>query len=243
MQVTSPGAAVAWDTPTIEPIIPSSVDAYDPGNPDNGGTLDSPPQQQDGSAGYDTVETKPLPLGPAPGFEILYTKPLLVDPATGEGLELMHTKPLQISLDGSGPEAWGVNKPLQIDGAQGVEIAYTKPLLIDPATGEGQELLHTKPLQITPEHAAQQAATLGQLPLPPGIAAQVAPTQATSPDAATAVAAPKASAMEIAALELLLAEPANQEMIAQFGPPLAPLISRQRAPSRFASLRFLLVGS
>ena len=47
--------------------------------------------------------------------------------------------------------------------------------------------------------------------------------QAASPDAATAVAAPKASAMEIAALELLLAEPANQEMIAQFGPPLAPL--------------------
>ena len=33
----------------------------------------------------------------------------------------------------------------------------------------------------------------------------------------------KASAMEIAALELLLAEPANQEMIAQFGPPLTPL--------------------
>ncbi|MDQ5925904.1 MAG: hypothetical protein QG554_846, partial [Pseudomonadota bacterium] len=27
MQVTSSGAAAVWDTPTIEPIIPSSVDA------------------------------------------------------------------------------------------------------------------------------------------------------------------------------------------------------------------------
>ncbi|MCZ8092085.1 MAG: hypothetical protein O9331_01205 [Acidovorax sp.] len=202
MQVTSSGAAAVWDTPTIEPIIPSSVDAYAPGNPDNGGTLDSPPQQQDGSAGYyDTAEPQPLQQGPAPGFEILYTKPLLVDPATGEALEVMHTKPLQISLDGSGPVDYGVNKPLQIDGAPHFDIGYNKPLLMDPATGEAVELVHTKPLQIAPESAMPAA----------------------SPDAATAVAAPKASAMEIAALELLLAEPANQEMIAQFGPPLAPL--------------------
>ena len=202
MQVTSPGAAAAWDTPTIEPNLPPSVNAYDPGNPDNGGTLDSPPQQQDSSASYyDTAEPQPLPQGPAPGFEILYNKPLLVDPATGEALEEQHTKPLQISLDGSGPVDYGVNKPLQIDGAPHVDIGYNKPLLVDPATGEAMEVQHTKPLQIAPESAMQAA----------------------SPDAAAAVAAPKASAMEIAALELLLAEPANQEMIAQFGPPLAPL--------------------
>ena len=202
MQVTSSGAAAAWDTPTIEPNLPPSVNAYDPGNPDNGGTLDSPPQQQDSSTSYyDTAEPQPLQQGPAPGFEILYTKPLLVDPATGEALEVLHTKPLQISLDGSGPVDYGVNKPLQIDGAPHFDIGYNKPLLIDPATGDALEVLHTKPLQIAPESAMQAA----------------------SPDAAAAVAAPKASAMEIAALELLLAEPANQEMIAQFGPPLAPL--------------------
>ena len=52
------------------------------------------------------------------------------------------------------------------------------------------------------------------------------PTDATAPTAATApppTAGPSASPTEIAALELLLAEPANQEMVAQFGPPLRPL--------------------
>jgi hypothetical protein len=129
MQVTSSGACAVWDTPTIEPITPASVDVGDAGT-------------------CDTV----------------YTKPLVVD-----------------------------------EGA-GYDVAYTKPLLVDEAPV--YETVYTKPLQLTPEQTAEQAA---------------------SPDAATALAAPKASAMEIAALELLLAEPANQEMIAQFGPPLAPL--------------------
>jgi hypothetical protein len=48
------------------------------------------------------------------------------------------------------------------------------------------------------------------------------PTDATAPTAAAAPP-PSASPTEIAALELLLAEPANQEMVAQFGPPLRPL--------------------
>src|SRR3990167_9518147 len=56
----------------------------------------------------------------------------------------------------------------------------------------------TKPLQIPPENPA--IGTVG-----------------------AQAAAPNASPTEIAALELLLAEPANQEMVAQFGPPLRPL--------------------
>ena len=59
MQVTSSGAAAAWDTPTIEPNLPPSVNAYDPDNPDNGGTLDSPPQQQDSSRTAAQATTTP----------------------------------------------------------------------------------------------------------------------------------------------------------------------------------------
>src|SRR3990167_5837182 len=78
--------------------------------------------------------------------------------------------------------------------------AQTKPLLVTPenAAGLGIELVQTKPLQITPENPA--IGTVG-----------------------AQAAAPNASPTEIAALELLLAEPANQEMVAQFGPPLRPL--------------------
>ncbi|PIF28163.1 hypothetical protein CLU88_3069 [Acidovorax sp. 56] len=162
MQVTSSGAAAVWDTPTIEPITPASVDAYDPGSVDT----------------FDTVDTKPLLLDGGAGYDTGYNKPLLVDEAPV--YETVSTKPLLITDDGNGDVAYGVNKPLQIDAAPEYVTVHTKPLLLTPA-------------------------------------------QVASPDAATAVAAPKASAMEIAALELLLAEPANQEMIAQFGPPLAPL--------------------
>ena len=84
--------------------------------------------------------------------------------------------------------------------------APTKPLLLTPesAAGLGIDLVQTKPLVVTPENAAGL-----NLPLP---ADNTAPA-----------AAPSASPTEIAALELLLAEPANQDIIAQFGPPLRPL--------------------
>ena len=84
--------------------------------------------------------------------------------------------------------------------------APTKPLLLTPesAAGLGIDLVQTKPLVVTPENAAGL-----NLPLP---ADNTAPA-----------AAPTASPTEIAALELLLAEPANQDIIAQFGPPLRPL--------------------
>jgi hypothetical protein len=64
----------------------------------------------------------------------------------------------------------------------------------------------TKPLLVTPENAAG-------LNLPPQ----------TSSAAPASAAALNASPTEIAALELLLAEPANQDIIAQYGPPLRPL--------------------
>ena len=69
--------------------------------------------------------------------------------------------------------------------------------------------VQTKPLLVTAENAAG-------LNLPPQ-------TGSAAPASATAPATPTASPTEIAALELLLAEPANQEIIAQFGPPLRPL--------------------
>lgn len=86
--------------------------------------------------------------------------------------------------------------------------AQTKPLLVTPenAAGLGIDFAHTKPLTVTPENAAG-------LNLPPQ-------TGSAAPASATA---PNASPTEIAALELLLAEPTNQEIIAQFGPPLRPL--------------------
>jgi hypothetical protein len=84
--------------------------------------------------------------------------------------------------------------------------APTKPLLLTPesAADLGIDLVQTKPLVVTSENAAGL-----NLPLP---ADNTAPA-----------AAPSASPTEIAALELLLAEPANQDIIAQFGPPLRPL--------------------
>ncbi len=90
----------------------------------------------------------------------------------------------------------------------GIDFAHTKPLTVTPenAAGLGIDLVSTKPLLVTPENAAG-------LNLPPQ-------TGSAAPASATA---PNASPTEIAALELLLAEPANQEIIAQFGPPLHPL--------------------
>ena len=90
----------------------------------------------------------------------------------------------------------------------GIDFAHTKPLTVTPenAAGLGIDLVSTKPLLVTPENAAG-------LNLPPQ-------TGSAAPASATA---PNASPTEIAALELLLAEPANQEIIAQFGPPLRPL--------------------
>src|SRR3989344_3201235 len=65
--------------------------------------------------------------------------------------------------------------------------AQTKPLLVTPenAAGLGIDFAHTKPLQIPPENPATGTA-------------------------GAQAAAPNASPTEIAALELLLAEPANQ---------------------------------
>ncbi|MFC3937275.1 ribonuclease domain-containing protein [Acidovorax sp. SD340] len=90
----------------------------------------------------------------------------------------------------------------------GIDFAHTKPLTVTPenAAGLGIDLVSTKPLLLTPENAAG-------LNLPPQ-------TGSAAPASATA---PNASPTEIAALELLLAEPANQDIIAQYGPPLRPL--------------------
>src|SRR3989344_514216 len=95
-------------------------------------------------------------------------------------------------------------KPLQVTpenaAGLGIDFAHTKPLTVTPenAAGLGIDLVQTKPLQITPENPAIGTAS-------------------------AQAAAPNASPTEVAALELLLPEPANQEMVAQFGPPLRPL--------------------
>ena len=98
--------------------------------------------------------------------------------------------------------------------------AQTKPLLVTPenAAGLGIDFAHTKPLTVTPENAAGLGIDLVQTkPL------QITPDNPVTGTAGAQAAAPNASPTEIAALELLLAEPANQEMVAQFGPPLRPL--------------------
>lgn len=98
--------------------------------------------------------------------------------------------------------------------------AQTKPLLVTPenAAGLGIDFAHTKPLTVTPENAAGLGIDLVQTkPL------QITPENPATGTAGAQAAAPNASPTEIAALELLLAEPANQEIIAQFGPPLRPL--------------------
>ncbi len=98
--------------------------------------------------------------------------------------------------------------------------AQTKPLLVTPenAAGLGIDFAHTKPLTVTPENAAGLGIDLVQTkPL------QIPPENPATGTAGAQAAAPNASPTEIAALELLLAEPANQEMVAQFGPPLRPL--------------------
>lgn len=98
--------------------------------------------------------------------------------------------------------------------------AQTKPLLVTPenAAGLGIDFAHTKPLTVTPENAAGLGIDLAHTkPL------QIPPENPATGTAGAQAAAPNASPTEIAALELLLAEPANQEMVAQFGPPLRPL--------------------
>jgi len=98
--------------------------------------------------------------------------------------------------------------------------AQTKPLLVTPenAAGLGIDLVSTKPLTVTPENAAGLGIELVQTkPL------QITPENPAIGTVGAQAAAPNASPTEIAALELLLAEPANQEMVAQFGPPLRPL--------------------
>lgn len=98
--------------------------------------------------------------------------------------------------------------------------AQTKPLLVTPenAAGLGIDFAHTKPLTVTPENAAGLGIDLVQTkPL------QITPENPATGTAGAQAAALNASPTEIAALELLLAEPANQEMVAQFGPPLRPL--------------------
>ncbi|WP_199866016.1 hypothetical protein [Acidovorax sp. GW101-3H11] len=86
---------------------------------------------------------------------------------------------------------------------------YPHAAPIDSTPGDTLALMvqaQTKPLLVTPENAQ------GLNPPPP--ADNTAPASATTPTA---------SPTEIAALELLLAEPANQDIIAQYGPPLGPL--------------------
>ena len=98
--------------------------------------------------------------------------------------------------------------------------AQTKPLLVTPenAAGLGIDFAHTKPLTVTPENAAGLGIDLAHTkPL------QIPPENPATGTVGAQAAAPNASPTEIAALELLLAEPANQEMVAQFGPPLRPL--------------------
>ena len=70
--------------------------------------------------------------------------------------------------------------------------------------------------------AGTPLSALQNLPLPLTPIAAAATKAATPADPATP-AAPKADPMEIAALELLLAEPENQDMIRHFGGELKPL--------------------
>ena len=98
--------------------------------------------------------------------------------------------------------------------------AQTKPLLVTPENAAGLriDLVSTKPLTVTPENAAGLGIDLAHTkPL------QITPENPATGTADAQAAAPNASPTEIAALELLLAEPANQEIVAQFGPPLRPL--------------------
>ncbi len=88
----------------------------------------------------------------------------------------------------------GYNKPLLLDEHQTLTVGYNKPLQVnDDAL---TRVGHNKPLLLN----ATTSATAGSTATPP-----------------------KADPMEIAALELLLAEPANQDMVQHFGGPLKPL--------------------
>jgi hypothetical protein len=95
-------------------------------------------------------------------------------------------------------------------GFPGTLVGYNKPLLVDdsPILTAG----HTKPLQVS-----NDALTLvgHNKPL-------LLDTTAGTTAGSTATP-PNADPMEIAALELLLAEPANRDMVQHFGGPLKPL--------------------
>ncbi len=88
----------------------------------------------------------------------------------------------------------GYNKPLLLDEHQTLTVGYNKPLQVND--GALTRVGHNKPLLLN----ATTSATAGSTATPP-----------------------KADPMEIAALELLLAEPANQDMVQHFGGPLKPL--------------------
>ena len=100
----------------------------------------------------------------------------------------------------------------------------TPSRLIRPGLDLGSIPFFHKPLQLNPKQTP-----LGGEPIV--LKEQGAPRQATTPIAKAAAqtaqaivpAAPKADKVEIAALELLLAEPQNQAMVREFGGKLEPL--------------------
>ncbi len=105
----------------------------------------------------------------------------------------------------------GYNKPLQVNDGALTRVGYNKPLLLDTADSTSP---HTS---LNPLPSAPAA------PAAPGNAATRADKAAAPGSAAAHSTAPKADPMEIAALELLLAEPANRDMVQHFGGPLQPL--------------------
>lgn len=101
-----------------------------------------------------------------------------------------------------------------------------------PPAQQWQMRLHGQPHAGQPSQAGQGAPAVpgseANPPTPLAQAAAQAAAQAKAADAAAPAApaaptGPTADPMEIAALELMLAEPANQEMIRQFGGELKPL--------------------
>ena len=95
-------------------------------------------------------------------------------------------------------------------GFPGTLVGYNKPLLVDdsPILTAG----HTKPLQVSDDTLILVGHNKPLL---------LDTTPGTT--AGSTATPPNADPMEIAALELLLAEPANRDMVQHFGGPLKPL--------------------
>ncbi len=114
----------------------------------------------------------------------------------------------------------GYNKPLLLNDSQALTAGYNKPLQVngDALTRMG----HNKPLLLDTADSTSPHTSLNPPPSAPAAAAST-DKAATPCSAAAHGSAPKADPMEIAALELLLAEPANRDMVQRFGGPLQPL--------------------